>query len=409
MMPRHDEPDACVSVGRIGIGRATVVGGGTAAATMHVTIPVRDARGSVTMLCGAGTDLASAVATAFAPLSVMPFAIDAAVLEEEAAAADRVAARVLVRAVDAASPRHTAGHATAADAATAVAVAAARGLAAGGFLRRPLVPAGARDVEATTERIVAGLDGLLPGGPLPPATLGAVRELLAHELHRFGEGQAIVAAHAPDRTTLLTRFDAPAALERPDGRPPVCDTHTTAWWEWFPGLDNDSRTLRDVLAELPAAPPAAIPWIVRLFENDQGWLRLHGAVSLRHHDMIHVLLGRGLLDQDEAFVIGFTMGCTKSVSRLERWFFRCAVSRLYPEPYRIHAPMLAAYDLGLEAGRAFGARNLHLRLRDDMLDRPLGDVRRELEIDTPRLRRFYAREQAAVPGTLASLRLPVAG
>ena len=55
-------------------------------------------------------------------------------------------------------------------------------------------------------------------------------------------------------------------------------------------------------------------------------------------------MGRGLLDQDEAFVIGFTMGCTKSVSRLERWFFRCAVSRLYPEPYRIHARILAAYD-----------------------------------------------------------------
>jgi hypothetical protein len=42
-----------------------------------------------------------------------------------------------------------------------------------------------------------------------------------------------------------------------------------------------------------------------------------------------------------------------------------------------------------------------------MLDQPLGDVRRELGIDTRQLRRFYARERAAVPGTLASLRLPV--
>ena len=406
-MPPHDDTHAFIPVGRMGIGRATVVGGGRAAATMQLTIPTRDAHGCVTMLCGAGADLASAVAAAFAPLSVMPFAIDAAVVEEGHAAEGGVAARVLVRAVDAAAPRHTVGHATAADAATAVAVATARSLATGGFLRRSLLPSGSPDVAATTERIVAGLSGLLPGGPLPPETLGAVRELVAHELHRFGEGQAIVAAHAPDRTALLTRFDAPATLEQPGGEPRDCDTHTTSWWEWYPGLDNDARTLRDVLAELPAAPPAAIPWIVRLFENDKGWLRLHGAVSLRHHDMIHVLLGRGLLDQDEAFVIGFTMGSTKSVSRLERWFFRCAVSRLYPEPYRIHSLMLAAYDLGLEAGREFGARDLHRRLRDDMLDRPLGDVRRELEIDTRRLRRFYARERAAVPGTLASLRLPV--
>jgi hypothetical protein len=71
--------------------------------------------------------------------------------------------------------------------------------------------------------------------------------------------------------------------------------------------------------------------------------------------------------------------------------------------------MLAAYDLGLEAGREFGVRNLHLALRDDMLDRPLGDTRRDLRIDTRRLRRYYARERDALPGTLASLRLPVEG
>ena len=42
-----------------------------------------------------------------------------------------------------------------------------------------------------------------------------------------------------------------------------------------------------------------------------------------------------------------------------------------------------------------------------MLDRPLGDTRRDLRIDTQRLRAYYAREREALPGTLASLRLPV--
>jgi hypothetical protein len=184
---------------------------------------------------------------------------------------------------------------------------------------------------------------------------------------------------------------------------------STKWWEWFPGLDNHDRTLREVLADLPAAPPAAIPWIVRLFENPQGWLRLHGAVSLENHDAIHVLLGRGLLDQDEAFVIGFTMGSTKAVSSLEQRFFKFVVSNLYPEPYKISRALLAAYDLGVEAGREFGVQNLHLLRREDMLDRPLGQIRRDLQIDTDRLRQFYARERDALPGTLASLRLPADG
>ena len=178
------------------------------------------------------------------------------------------------------------------------------------------------------------------------------------------------------------------------------------WRTWFPGLDNDQRTLRAVLATLPAAPPQAIPWIVRLFENPRGWLRLHGAVDLARHDMIHVLLGRGLLGQDEAFVIGFTMGSTRAVSALERGFFKYVAAHVYPEPYRIPVRLLAAYDLGLEAGRTMGVRNLHLALHDAMLDRPLGDVRRELGIDTRRLREFYARERAALPDTPASRRLP---
>lgn len=182
-----------------------------------------------------------------------------------------------------------------------------------------------------------------------------------------------------------------------------------AWRRWNPGLDNDGHTLREVLATLPAAPPEAIPWIVRLFENPRGWLKLHGAIDLPHHDMIHVLLGRGLLGQDEAFVIGFTMGATKAVSRLEQAWFRFVVSWLYPVPYRIPPRILAAYDLGLEAGRTMGEKNLHLRLGPDLLDRPLGEVRRSLGIDQERLRAIYARERAALPDTAASRRLPLPG
>ena len=186
-----------------------------------------------------------------------------------------------------------------------------------------------------------------------------------------------------------------------------CDAAVHDWRRWCPGLDNDDLTMRQVLATLPAAPPQAIPWVVRLFENPRGWLRLHGAVDLASHDMIHVLLGRGLLGQDEAFVIGFTMGSTKAVSRLERWFFKFVAAHVYPPPYRIPRPILAAYDLGLEAGRTMGVRDIHRTVHARLLDRPLGALRHELGIDRRRLTDFYARERAALPDTPASLRLPV--
>jgi hypothetical protein len=407
-MARHDESGPFVRVGRFEIGRTQAVhAAGDAAAAVRVSVPIKDPRGAIETLSGSGVDLATAVAAALEPLTRVPFVIAALGTGERHVEAGQLVVRVLVRALDERRPRLSTGHAAAVDEATAIALAITRALAAGGFLQRRLLPPGARDVEASADAIVQGIAGLLPGTHLPGVTVGALRELVTRELNRFGEGQAIVAAHSPDPQTLLTRFDAQAALVQAAGEAKTSDTRTDNWWEWFPGLDNDARTLREVLAELPAAPPGDIPWIVRLFENDRGWLRLHGAVSLAHHDMIHVLLGRGLLDQDEAFVIGFTMGTTRAVSRLERWFFTLALSRLYPEPYRISRRMLAAYDLGLEAGREFGVRNLHLALREDMLDRPLGDTRRDLRIDTQRLRAYYAREREALPGTLASLRLPV--
>jgi hypothetical protein len=191
-----------------------------------------------------------------------------------------------------------------------------------------------------------------------------------------------------------------------DGTGRADDARARSWRDWFPGLDNDDRTLREVLAELPAAPPTAIPWVVRLFENPRGWLRLHGAVDLADHDMIHVLLGRGLLAQDEAFVIGYTMGSTKKVSWVERLVFKAVVSGVYPKPYRIPWPTLAAYDLGLEAGRRSAAANLHLALGPQWLDRPLGEARRALGIDTAALRESYARERVMLPETTASRRLP---
>ena len=67
---------------------------------------------------------------------------------------------------------------------------------------------------------------------------------------------------------------------------------------------------------------------------------------------------------------------------------------------------LRAFDLGLEAGRELAATNLHRHLADAMLDRPLGETRRALGIDTRRLRQFYARERRLLPGTAASRRLP---
>ena len=66
-----------------------------------------------------------------------------------------------------------------------------------------------------------------------------------------------------------------------------------------------------------------VPLIIKLVENpNYATSKLFtGAVDLFTHDCIHALLGRGLLPKDEAFVIGFTMGSTKKMSRWRKSLF----------------------------------------------------------------------------------------
>ena len=124
-----------------------------------------------------------------------------------------------------------------------------------------------------------------------------------------------------------------------------------AWNEWKPGLDNQDQTLGEVLETLPGANPEEIGLLVRLLENPKSPLALTGAVTLLRHDCIHILLGRGLLPQDEAFVIGFTMGTAKEdLSPLEVFVFKKIARYLYPTNYRLSDKNLVAYNLALRPG-----------------------------------------------------------
>ena len=56
----------------------------------------------------------------------------------------------------------------------------------------------------------------------------------------------------------------------------------------------------------------------------------HGSTDLRTHDFIHILLGRGVMIKDEAFVIGFTMGNANRVTTTEERLFSLITQYFYP-------------------------------------------------------------------------------
>lgn len=176
------------------------------------------------------------------------------------------------------------------------------------------------------------------------------------------------------------------------------------WKYWNPGLDNDEKSLREVYQTLPTYEFTSYPLIVLIVENPKSPIAIKGKCSLLRHDLIHVLLGRGLFVQDEAFVIGYTMGTSKKIGGFEKELFKFCAHRLYPKKYRFGKEDLGVYDLGFMAGQANRIDIFDIRL-EEMMNEPLGEIRKSLNIDVPLLRHLYSLEQKMVI-TKASQRIP---
>ncbi|MEM9128358.1 MAG: hypothetical protein AAGA97_01380, partial [Pseudomonadota bacterium] len=119
------------------------------------------------------------------------------------------------------------------------------------------------------------------------------------------------------------------------------------WDEWNPGLDTDDQTLADVLATMPAASAEDVPEIIRRYENPESPEALPGAIALDRHDCIHVLLGRGLHVQDEAFVIGATMGAASEITEEHIDFFIKVSTQEYPKHWRFKEEHIFSFRLGV--------------------------------------------------------------
>ena len=109
-------------------------------------------------------------------------------------------------------------------------------------------------------------------------------------------------------------------------------------------------TLKQALKEIFIDEPEAIPWIVRLIENPSSPIALPGKISLYNHDCLHVLLGCGVTLQDEAYIIGFTMGNDPAVNRFYVWLFKFVSQFLYPRKYRFRREDFSYYANGFEYG-----------------------------------------------------------
>ena len=180
---------------------------------------------------------------------------------------------------------------------------------------------------------------------------------------------------------------------------------------WHVPLSRDGSTLRaehEVLASF-GLQQEDVPLVIQLIENPRfdfpGLDIFHGATGLVAHDRIHILLGRGLLAKDEAFVIGFTMGSTDRVSQTEEAMYGFFAKYFYPKSYRFNDADYRVFQDAVRLGFVSDCQPLDKVDMETLLDLPLVEARKKIGLETELLRAYYAIEAKRYPDSFESQRL----
>ena len=173
--------------------------------------------------------------------------------------------------------------------------------------------------------------------------------------------------------------------------------------EWHVSLCASCKcqTLREAIDGMSTFKlnPVEVPLIIQLLENPKYNLLgiFPGRTPLHTHDCIHILLGRGVLVKDEAFVIGFTMGSSHRMTTLREKLFLFCTRYLYPAGYKFSRDDAIVFENGVHLAQIHPPLNLSHIDFEQYLDMPLKDVRKKIGLDTNLIRAYYRVEKEAYP------------
>jgi hypothetical protein len=178
--------------------------------------------------------------------------------------------------------------------------------------------------------------------------------------------------------------------------------------EWHHPLERGENIIGDVIDGMFEFKlnQSDVPLIIKLTENPKYFTArfFGGAVDLFSHDCIHILLGRGLLVKDEAFVIGYTMGSSKKMKRWRRNLFMFISKYLYPEGYKFREEERFVFYAGVMAGEKCPTDLSKVDFKE-LLDYKVQGAREKLGIDKELLKCYYCFEKKCLPESLESQRL----
>jgi len=180
--------------------------------------------------------------------------------------------------------------------------------------------------------------------------------------------------------------------------------------DWHIPFHQDSLTLRDALTTVPPLKSAAeLPLMLRLQRDPDlsflGQLVFRAGLDQRQHDCIHILLGRGLLPLDQAFTLGFTIGCSKKGSVPEHKLNGEVGRHFYRNIPLFNEAEGAVFREGIKLAYMSFCAPLENFDFAPWYDQTLCELRGAVGVDTEILLAYYAVEKHRYPHAHASQRL----
>lgn len=180
--------------------------------------------------------------------------------------------------------------------------------------------------------------------------------------------------------------------------------------DWHIPFTHENLTLRAALVSAPLATAyTGVPLMLRLQRDPDlsflGQRIFKGGMDQHQHDCIHCLLGRGLLPMDQAFVLGFTIGCSKKSSMPEHRLHSEVGRHFYRQDTLFNKDEGAVFKEGIKLAYMSFCAPLENFDFTPWCDQSLRQLRDAIGIESDMVMAYYAVEKYRYPHDIASQRL----
>ena len=160
--------------------------------------------------------------------------------------------------------------------------------------------------------------------------------------------------------------------------------------------------IKDIYSTLEGDDASDIPFAVWLLENPDSPIPMPGKISLYNHDILHILLGRDKSSQDEAFIVGFTMGNDPKTNWWHLLIYKLFSYFVYPSVYKFNQDHLKVFDLGFAYGRSLKFKKIHQIEFTEYQDCSLASLRNQFGIKLDEIKQLRQVEKSLIPDSATS-------